>query len=240
MSKLPFRVIPLPYSNLVQRPQAQPSGACVLSLPGDLKRNSGRYFLCILLFKKWKRWSKKFLHEKWSTSATPSLVLAKRFHFPACSLCFLMWTLQRFKCKDKIISGIGNKLKWKKNENASILGSMNTLIKWSPSCCKERSALKWPKAKRNPDISAKTQNFAQPQAIGRTLNRRDSLPPEVGTKGGIKKIWTFSMTLAISRCMRGSISRLMVEQGQLLSTILYIYMTDLEPIYALLPSVIFQ
>ena len=46
------------------------------------------------------------------------------------------------------------------------------------------------------------------------LNRRDSLPPEVGTKGGIKKIWSFFMTLAISRSMRGSISRLMVEQVQ--------------------------
>ena len=90
-----------------------------------------------------------------------------------------------------------------------------------PILLQRKICIEMTKAKRNPDISAKTQNFAQPQAIGPTLNRRDSLPPEVGNKRGIKKIWTFSMTLAISRSMRGSISRLMVEQGQLLSAILY-------------------
>ena len=72
----------------------------------------------------------------------PSLVLSKRFHFPARPLCLLISSLQRFKRKEKIISGIWNQLKWLLVENASILGSLNTVIKLSLSCCKERFALK--------------------------------------------------------------------------------------------------
>ena len=80
---------------------------------------------------------------KFLISAMSSLVLSKRFHFPARPLCLLIGTLQRFKRKEKIISDIWNQLKWLSVENASILGSLNSVIKWSLSCCKERFALKW-------------------------------------------------------------------------------------------------
>ncbi len=72
----------------------------------------------------------------------PPMVLSKSFHFPARPLCLLIGSLQRFKRKEKIISGIWNQLKWLLVENASILGSLNSVIKWSLSCCKERFALK--------------------------------------------------------------------------------------------------
>ena len=80
---------------------------------------------------------------KFLISAMSSLVLSKRFHFPARPLCLLIGSLQRFKRKEKIISDIWNQLKWLSVENASILRSLNSVIKWSLSCCKERFALKW-------------------------------------------------------------------------------------------------
>ena len=73
----------------------------------------------------------------------PPMVLSKSFHFPARPLCLLIGSLQRFKRKEKIISDIWNQLKWLSVENANILRSLDSVIKWSPSSCKERFALKW-------------------------------------------------------------------------------------------------
>ncbi len=108
----------------------------------DLKCNSGRFFSLHSIIQEMRAVKHWFPAWKFLISAMSSLVLSKRFHLPARPLCLLIGTLQRFKRKEKIISDIWNQLKWLSVENASILGSLNTVIKLSLSCCKERFALK--------------------------------------------------------------------------------------------------
>ena len=48
----------------------------------DLKCNSGRFFLCILLYKKWERWSNDFLHKNYWYLQCPLWFCQRVFTFP--------------------------------------------------------------------------------------------------------------------------------------------------------------
>ena len=91
--------------------------------------------------KKWVQWCNKYLHENSWFLQCASLVLAKRIHFPTKSSWLLIAGLQRLKSKEKVISDNRILLKWLSVEHASILESLNSVIKLSLFCCKERSAL---------------------------------------------------------------------------------------------------
>ena len=92
--------------------------------------------------KKWVQWCNKYLHENSWFLQCASLVLAKRIHFPTKSSWLLIASLQRLRSKEKVISDNWILLKWLSVEHACIFGSLNSVIKLSLFCCKERSALK--------------------------------------------------------------------------------------------------
>ena len=88
------------------------------------------------------QWCNKYLHENSWFLQCASLVLAKRIHFPTKSSWLLIAILQRLRSKEKVISDNYILLKWLSVEHACIFGSLNSVIKLSLFCCKERSVLK--------------------------------------------------------------------------------------------------
>ena len=128
----------------------------------DLKCNSGRFFLCILLYKKWERWSNDFLHKNDWYLQCPLWFCQRVFTFPLVLSVYWWLVCKDFSAKRKLFQMLGSikmTLGWKcKYSWISEYSDQIVPILLQRKICIEIIS----ETKRNPVISPRTQKFAQP------------------------------------------------------------------------------